>query len=167
MIAVRVDDLAFTRADAIARPVNDRLRAVTQVMRRLEEAAGNALVTQLRVNEPLGVGAAVVTHAGAIEAELMIHAVVVSEEEPVSAPGVRRALNATMQQASAWDVRHLAIAPYGLGPGNLSIDESAELMADVLVRHAAAAPIEVTIVVENDVEAAVYEAAVSRRAGIS
>ena len=38
-IDVRVDDLAFVEADAVARPVNAELRAVTPVVRRLEHHA--------------------------------------------------------------------------------------------------------------------------------
>ena len=80
-IAIAIDDLAFVTADTIARPVNAELRAVTPVIRRLEEAAGAALQQRLQVQQPLEVGAAVVTAAGAVEAELMIHAVVSTDVE--------------------------------------------------------------------------------------
>ena len=43
-IAVTIDDLAFVAADAVARPVNAELRAVTPVIRRLEQAAGEGLL---------------------------------------------------------------------------------------------------------------------------
>ena len=79
MIAVRTDDLAFVAADAIARPVNAELRATTPLMRRLEEAGGEALSRHLRVNEPLAVGSAVVTPAGALGVELLIHGVISSD----------------------------------------------------------------------------------------
>ena len=75
-ISVSIDDLAFVVADAVARPVDGQLRAVTPEMRRLELAAGDAFTRQLQLREPLEAGAAVVTGAGAIQAELMIHAVV-------------------------------------------------------------------------------------------
>lgn len=163
-LRILVDDLAFVAADAVARPVNAELRAATPLMRRLEEAAGDALTRQLRVHEPLDVGAAVVTAAGAIEADLMIHAVVMTREEPVSRTGVRRAATGALQRASDWKIGHLAVAPMGLGAGNLDVDDVAQAMLDAISDHArhAAFPQEVTIVVENDLEAAAFQAVRSR-----
>ena len=70
---VVVDDLVFFEGDAIARPVNETLGATTGVGRKLETAAlegerGARLVRQLQPAEPLAVGAAVVTAAGALRA---------------------------------------------------------------------------------------------------
>src|SRR5688572_23803164 len=83
-IEVRVDDLAFFAGEAIARPVNDVLGATTPVMRKLERAAGTAFADKVRPWEPLPVGAAVVTNAGELQVELMIHGVVSSKDEPVT-----------------------------------------------------------------------------------
>lgn len=163
MIAVRLDDLAFVRADAIARPVNAELRATTPVMRRLELAAGDGLLLQLRVNEPLEVGAAVVTGAGALDAELLIHAVVSSDTEPVSAGGVRRATTSALQRAADWQIGHLAFAPFGLGAGNLDAEESAEAMIGVIARQKdnAKRPGTLTIVVETAIEEQAFRDAVA------
>ena len=61
MISVRIDDLAFFDGEAIVRPVNEDLGATTPLLRRLELAAGTELYNQIRLQEPLPVGAAVVT----------------------------------------------------------------------------------------------------------
>jgi O-acetyl-ADP-ribose deacetylase len=157
-IDVKVDDLAFVEGDAIAWPVTAELRATTPLLRRLEVAGGDALMRQLRTAEPLPVGAAVVTGAGALPVELLVNAVVISREEPVSAGGVRRAMTSALQRAADWQIEHLVCAPFGLGVGNLEVDESAEIMLDVLTRHGSRArfPAEVTIVVENDEEAGAF-----------
>lgn len=131
-VDVRVDDLAFFEGDAVARPVTARLGAITPVIRRLELAAGPRLAQQLRVQEPLPVGSAVVTGAGDLSAELMIHAVVQSETESVTPAGVRRALRSTLQRIVDWELGTVGIAPFGLGAGNLDPEESAQAMADVL-----------------------------------
>jgi len=164
-IAITIDDLAFVPADAIARPVNAELRAVTPVIRRLEVAAGEALSRQLQAREPLAVGAAVVTGAGGVEAGLMIHAVIATESERVSREGVRRATTSVLQRAHDFAITHLAIAPFGLGAGNLDIDDAAQAMVAALrahrgVRHC---PAHVTIVVEHEYEAEAFRAAVRRR----
>ena len=159
MIAVRTDDLAFVSADAIARPVDAELRATTPLMRRLEVAGGDALARHLRVNEPLAVGSAVVTPAGALGAELLIHGVVSSDTEPVSRSSVRQAVSSALQRAADWGIEHLALAPFGIGAGNLDVEDAAELVAEAVRRHRETAryPTSITIVVETSLEHDVFE----------
>jgi O-acetyl-ADP-ribose deacetylase (regulator of RNase III) len=159
VIEVRTDDLAFVEADAIARPVDAELRATTPLMRRLELAGGEVLARHLRVNEPLAVGSAVVTPAGALAVELLIHGVVSSDSEPVSRSSVRQALGGSLQQAAAWGIEHLAITPFGLGVGNLDIEDSADVLMDVVRRHrqAAKCPTTITIIVETELEHSIFE----------
>ena len=158
MIEVRTDDLAFVTADAIARPVDAELRATTPLMRRLEVAGGETLARHLRVNEPLAVGSAVVTPAGALGVELLIHGVVSSDTEPVTRTSVRQAVSSALQRAADWGIEHVAIAPFGIGAGNLEIEDSADVTADALRRHLQSAkyPTTITIVVESAFEQDVF-----------
>ena len=152
VIEVRVDDLAFYEGEAVARPVNAMLGATTPVMRRLEQAAGAALRDQLRLSEELPVGAAVVTGSGDLPVELLIHGVVSSDEEPVTRATVRLALMSAMQRAVAFEIRELAIAPFGLGAGNLDIEEAADVMIDVLTEHMRRSPFPVAVVIIAETE---------------
>lgn len=166
MIEVRTDDLAFVQTDALARPVDAELRATTPLLRRLESAAGETLARQLQVHEPLAVGSAVVTGAGELTAELLIHAVITSDDEAVSKDSVRRALTSTLQRASDFAISELALPPFGLGAGNLDLEDCADVMLDVLFRHAARYPhpSRVVIVVEDALEQEIFSAFVARRA---
>jgi O-acetyl-ADP-ribose deacetylase (regulator of RNase III) len=159
VIEVRTDDLAFIAADAIARPVDAELRATTPLIRRLEVAGGQTLARHLHVNEPLAVGSAVVTPAGELGVELLIHGVVSSETEPVSRTSVRQAVTSALQRAADWGIEHLALAPFGIGAGNLDIEESAEIIAEAVRRHRQATrhPAMITIVVETTFEHDVFE----------
>ncbi len=163
VIEIRVDDLAFYEGEAIARPVNAMLGATTPVMRKLERAAGEAFTQSVRVSEPMPVGSAVVTQAGELPVELLIHGVVSSDEEPVTRATVRQALVSAMQRAVAFQIRELAIAPFGLGAGNLDIEDSADVMIDVLRDHMrrAAYPSRVVIIVETEMEEQVVRSRVS------
>ena len=154
MIEVRLDDLAFFEGDAIVRPVNSMLQATTPVMRRLEQAAGPQFPGIVRLQQPLPVGAAVVTGAGALPVELLVHGVVSSPEERVTRATVRLALMSALQRAVAFEIKNVAIAPFGLGAGNLDIDDCADVMVSVLTEHMrrAAFPAAVTIVVESELE---------------
>ena len=164
MIEVRVEDLAFFAGDAIVRPATATLGATTPLLRRLEQAAGTKLRDQLTLSEPHAVGSAVVTGAGDLPVDLLVHAIVSSDTERVSREGVRRALRSALQRVLAWQIAEVAIPPFGLGAGNLDIDESAQLMADELARHlgTGAYPTRVTLVAETSDEALALESAVAR-----
>lgn len=159
-IEIRVDDLAFFEGEAIARPVNALLGATTPLMRKLERAAGAEFADKVRPREPLPVGAAIVTNAGELGVELMVHGVVSSDDEPVTRETVRLAMMSALQRAVAFQIRELAIAPFGLGAGNLDIEDSAEIMLDVLTFHMrhAVYPTRVVIVAETELEDEVLRA---------
>lgn len=167
MIRVRIDDLAFFDGEAIVRPVNEDLGATTPLLRRLELAAGAQLQDQIRLHEPLPVGAAVVTPAGELHAQLLVHAVVMSRTERVSADSVRRALASALQRVESWQIRQVAIPPFGLGAGNLDVDESASIMISVLAQHLGVAnyPEDITLVAETPDEERALSAAL-RRSGL-
>jgi O-acetyl-ADP-ribose deacetylase (regulator of RNase III) len=164
MIDVRVEDLAFYSGHAIIRPATATLGATTPLLRRLELAGGSALLDQLRVAEPLPVGSAVVTGAGDLAVELLVHAIVMSPTERVTRDGVRRAFRSALQRTREWQLADVAIPPLGLGAGNLDIEASAELMADELLKHRRTAefPRRVTLVAETADEASALEHAVTR-----
>lgn len=164
MISVRIDDLAFFDGEAIVRPVNEDLGATTPLLRRLELAAGTQLYNQIRLQEPLPVGAAVVTSAGELAVELLVHAVVMSRTERVSPETVRRALTSAFQRIETWQIRNVGIPPFGLGAGNLEIDESAQVMLSVIAQHVRDGrfPEEITLVAETPEEERALSAAVQR-----
>ncbi len=164
MIEVRVDDLASFRGEAIVWPVDAMLGATTPRLRRLERAAGGDVTGRTPLAEPLPVGAAVVTGAGDLPVELLIHAVIVSPEERASRETVRRALMSALQRAVDFQIGELAVAPFGIGAGNLDVEDSAEVMLEVMRRHLDRNPHprSIVVVVENDMERSVWTAALSR-----
>ncbi len=159
MIAVVVDDLASIEADAVVRPATDTLDPTSAALRQLERIGGSRFQQQLQTQAPLVVGAATVTGAGDLPAKFVIHAIIRSESEPVSRSGVKRALVNVLQQAVAWQFQALALPPVGIGPGNLPLEDAAEILCDVLHSHleAQAFPSEVTIVVETDEDKTVFD----------
>ncbi len=163
MIHVVVDDLAFVEADAIVRPTTSRLEPVSSSLNRLDEMGGTAFRQQLHVGEELSVGAAVVTGGGGLAAELVIHAVISAPGDPPTRGGVARALQSVLERAGDWQVTHLALPPVGVGPGNLSVEESAQVIRDALrvIPDTAAHPRDVTIVVDREEDRDIFEAHLS------
>jgi O-acetyl-ADP-ribose deacetylase (regulator of RNase III) len=167
VIRVVVDDLGFFHADALVRPATTRLDPTAAALRRLETMGGAEFHSRLRLSRELAVGAAVVTAAGGdLPAEFVVHAVIRSETEPVTRGSVARAWLSALHQAQEWQFAHLSVPPIGTGAGNLSIEDSAEIMATVLHAHLgnAAFPADVSFVVETPEDREVFEAALQRTA---
>ena len=164
MIVVVVDDLAFVEADAIVRPSTSLLEPTQTSLRRLDTLGGAAFRPTLR--EELAVGAAVVTGGGDLPSELVIHAIIRSPAEPVTADTVRRALTSALHRAEAWELAHVAIPPLGTGAGHLGFEEAAGAMQSALHACAGAAwPRQITIVVETEEERAVFARILERGVG--
>lgn len=140
------------------RPVTAEWTAVTPSMRQLELAAGDAPAEQCRQLGELPVGSAVITGAGDLSAQFLIHIIVRSAEEPVTASGVRRGLQNGLRRLTEWGIRHVALAPLGTGAGNLDADESAAIMIPLLADQVRAdgALTEVEIYVDSDYERDVF-----------
>ncbi|HEU4699187.1 MAG TPA: macro domain-containing protein [Gemmatimonadales bacterium] len=178
MIRVLVDDLAFLAVDAVVRPADDRLEPVSTAAARLDAQAGPRFAAQRLVQQPLEVGAAVVTGAGDLAAGYVIHVVVQSAEQPLERATVRRALRSAWQRAMEWDLVRLAAPPVGAGAGQLGLEEAADLLVETFraarpaARPAASAGPgrapwagELALVVEREAEREMVES-VLRRAGL-
>jgi O-acetyl-ADP-ribose deacetylase (regulator of RNase III) len=76
---------------------------------------------------------------------------------------VRRALLSAWQRAGDWALGVVAAPLVGAGPGQLTIEEAATLLAETFPRAGAAAhPSELRIVVERDDERETVEAILRR-----
>jgi O-acetyl-ADP-ribose deacetylase (regulator of RNase III) len=152
MIEVVVDDLAFVKADAVLRPADERLEPVQRAAARLDEQAGPRFADLRKVQNPLIVGAAVITGAGDLPTPLVLHAVIQSRETNVSADTVRRALTSAWQRAAQWQLMSIASPLVGAGAGQLPADEAARLLLETWndPMRRAEFPAALTIVVERE-----------------
>jgi O-acetyl-ADP-ribose deacetylase (regulator of RNase III) len=165
VIEVRRGELADAGTAAILRPVAADGSAVTVAMRRLETAMGPEQVELWRRVGELPPGSAAITPAGPpLTAQWLVHAVVRSADEQVSAALVRQALQNGLRRIAEWGIDSVAMPPLGTGAGNLDAEESAAVMLAVLADHTltAAHPSRVEIVVESEYEQQAFAAAVSR-----
>ena len=163
MIRVIVDDLAALAVDAVVRPADASLDPVTAAASRIDGLAGDRFAIQRRISMPLEAGAAVVTGSGELAAGYVVHAIILDANAPVGREVVRRALISAWQRASDWGLATLAAPLIGAGAGQLSVEESATLLAETFPRHGpAGCPAELRIVVAGEAEREVVEAIVRR-----
>lgn len=164
MITVVVDDLAFIEADAVLRPSDERLGALTPATARLDQQAGERFATLRAVQSPLRAGAAVVTGGGDLTAPFVVHVVLQDDLDPGDRNTIRRALRSAWQQAAAWQLERLAAPLVGAGPGRLSDEEAAELLASSFADAAGEpdGPRSLVIVVEREADRTTLDALVRR-----
>lgn len=163
MIEVRQGDLAELAAGAVMRPVAADFSAVTPAMRHLDQAAGPAVAAQCRQMGELPLGSAVITAAGDLTAEYLVHVAVRSEEEAVSASTVRRGILNGLRRLSEWEIETVAMPLLGTGAGNLDAEDAAQILVAVLTEHVqqSAFPKSVVVVVENEYERLAVERALT------
>lgn len=154
MISVIVQDLAAVDADAVVRPSDTHLKPASAEAHRLDSAGGEAFAKQRTLEGQLDIGAAVVTDAGELGADFVIHAVIVGDDDPISSVTTQRALRSVLERAKQWQLVHVALAPLGCGPGQLDFDHAARLMLQELKAHLAVQeyPSRVTIAVRREAE---------------
>jgi O-acetyl-ADP-ribose deacetylase len=163
VIRIVSGDVADSPAEAVLRPVSAEWTAVTPAMRRLELTAGPELEAHCRTLGELPVGSAVITPAGSLSARFMVHVVVRSMDEPVSAAGVRRGFLNGLRRLQEWGVRHVAMPPLGTGAGNLDAEESAAIMVPLLREHMrGGTPGEADIHVDSEYEQEAFQRVLDR-----
>jgi O-acetyl-ADP-ribose deacetylase (regulator of RNase III) len=164
VIRAVVDDIAFVPTDAVLRPTTSALEPTVSSLKNLDVVAGASFREQISVHTELAVGSAVVTDAGELAADMVIHAVVRSVDEPVTEDRVRQALISALQRAGDWEIARIAMPPIGTGAGNLPIEDVARVMTQVLTQAMATAtyPREVCIVVDSEEDKALFDAFLKR-----
>lgn len=152
MIRAVVDDLAFVQADAVVRPSTAALEPISPALRRLDQVAGSGYWRELDRPSRLGVGAAVVTAGGDLQADFVIHAVLMSDDEPVTPTGVRSAVVSVLQRAADWELSTIAMPVLGVGPGSLMLEDATRILVDILATDLPRAthPRDVCIVVDSE-----------------
>jgi O-acetyl-ADP-ribose deacetylase (regulator of RNase III) len=164
VIQVSVEDLALTRADALLRPADETLEALTDDISRLDRQAGPRFAEQRRLSAPLKAGAAVVTGSGDLATPFVLHVIIQDPDCRVGRDIVRRGLQSAWQRAADWELGVIATPLVGAGAGQLSVEEAATLLVETFPPETQGCPFELRIVVERDADRELVEAIVRRTA---
>jgi len=148
-----------SRTEALLREARPDGGPVSQAGRMLLERLGDEASLLDLDDAPLG--SAWLSKAGPLPADFLIHVVVQGFDEPVTEHSVRNALLNGLRRASAFGIESVALAPLGVGAGNLDHERSAAVMVETIGGHLEQGqpPAVFEIVVASD-----YEEEVFRRA---
>lgn len=159
MIRVHQGSFLEVEAEGFVRPIRSDLAPVSAVSRDLGTAAGEMVEEQLARSGSIPLGGAVMTPAGALPFDFLIHVVVMSEDEPQSSATVQRALRNGLRRATDWAMESLALPPLGIGVGTTEPEDAARALAEILFNHLddGTPPLDLTLVVSSAFEAEMFE----------
>ena len=166
MIRVVEGSLADCVVEAVVRAVRADLAPVSTASRELGLRAGTRIEERLQKLEQLPVGGAVMTPAGDLPCDFLIHIVVMAEDEPQTPASVRKALRNGLRRAADLGVTTLALPPLGLSVGLTEPEDEAQALVEVLAEHVdtSEGDVEITIVVSSSYEADLFHGLLAHRA---
>lgn len=133
MIRIVEDNLANLAVAAVVRAADEYLAPVGPESVALDARGGDRLVRALTAQAPLEIGSAVITQAGDLAAEFVLHVIVQGEARPASRDSVRKALTSAWHRAEAWQLGAVAASLGGLA---LPLEESALLLVETFQERA-------------------------------
>jgi len=159
MIKVVQADMAALPVQGLVRAVSSDMAPASAAARDVVTAAGPELAERMGRLGMLPVGGAVLTPAGRLAAEYLIHIVVMSHDEPQSSLSIQRALRNGLRRAADWGLESLALPALGLGAGSLDAESAARVLVDILLNHLdeGVPPLELTIAVSSEFEAQLFD----------
>ena len=121
-------DIAELEVDAIANAANDRLWMGAGVAGALKRAGGDEIEREAVAQGPIGLGEAVATGAGRLEAKHVLHGAVMGQDLRTNAELVRRTTKSCLELADELGARSLALPAFGTGVGGFPLEECAQIM---------------------------------------
>jgi O-acetyl-ADP-ribose deacetylase (regulator of RNase III) len=116
--------------DAVVRAADEHLEPVGPASEALDRQGGEELRALRRVQAPLDVGSAVITGAGDLAAEFVLHIVIQGEGRAPSRDTVRRALTSAWHRAEGWQLGTVGATLRGLGGASLTPEEAAVALVE-------------------------------------
>jgi len=164
VIRVVERELAELAVNAVVRAADEHLEPVGPASEALDRQAGDRLRELRRIQAPLDVGSAVITGAGDLAAEFVLHIVILGEGRAISRDTVRRALNSAWHRAEGWQLTTVAAPLHGLGGSVLSAEEAAVALVETFRERPRATgfPAELQIVVRSPAERGAVEPLLDR-----
>ena len=133
-------DITEFEGDAIVNAANDKLSMGAGVASAIKRKGGTIIEEEAVRQGPVDVGEVVVTTAGNLAANYVIHAAVMSGDLRSTPELVRRATLATLRKAEELKLHSLAFPAFGTGVGRMDPKDSAESMIGALRSHLAEVP---------------------------
>ena len=130
-----VGDITKLEVDAIVNPANSEGEMGGGVAATIKKSGGKKIEKEAMALAPIPLGNAVVTSAGKLKCEYLIHApTMMVPFQRTSAEKIFSAVTAALQVSTELSIGKLAIPGMGTGTGRVPIDEATKAIADAIRR---------------------------------
>ena len=127
-------DICDLEVDVIVNAASTALWMSTGVGGALKRRGGDAIEFAAVRQGPVPIGSAVVTTAGALAAQAVIHAVSLDTNRRTSAPAIAQAVRSALDRVRELEATSVAFPALGTGVGGFPIDEAALVTARVALQ---------------------------------
>ena len=125
-------DICDLEVDAIVNAANTSLWMATGVGGALKRAGGDQIEFAAVRQAPVPLGGAIVTTAGKLAANAVIHAVSIGADRRTSADAIDQAVRSAMARAREIGARSIAFPALGTGVGGFPIEEAARVTVEAI-----------------------------------
>jgi O-acetyl-ADP-ribose deacetylase (regulator of RNase III) len=135
-------DLAELEVDALVIAASESLFMTAGAASSVKRHGGDEIERAAVDQGPVRPGSAIVTGAGALPAQYVIHAVAVGHDRRADPEVLRAAVRSAIAYADPLQLRRIAMAPLGTETGAFMPEDAARIVVDALLEAARATPIE-------------------------
>jgi len=128
-------DITEMAVDAVVNAANTALQMEGGVAAAIRTKGGERIQEECEALAPVRLGAAVVTSAGNLKANFVIHAATMRPKQEATAESIRLATRACLMRAEEKALRSIAFSALGAGATSLSPAESAAIMLKAVREH--------------------------------
>lgn len=128
-------DITEYEVDALINAANDQLSMSAGVAATIKRKGGNIVEEEAQSQRPVEAGDVVVTTAGNLPANYVIHAAVMGTDLRATPEVVRRATSNALRRAEELRLHSLAFPAFGTGAGRVDPQEAAEAMVGAFRAH--------------------------------
>jgi O-acetyl-ADP-ribose deacetylase (regulator of RNase III) len=123
-------DITDQEADAIVNAANNRLWMGAGVAGAIKRKGGNEIEDEAMKKGPIPIGEAVVTKAGRLKANYVIHAAVMGQDLTTNEEYIKNAILNSLKKAEELKIKSIAFPAFGTGVGGFPMDRCARIMLD-------------------------------------
>lgn len=134
-IEVIQGDITEQATQALVNAANNHLWMGAGVAGAIKRKGGGAIEAEAVKKGPVPVGEAVVTGAGALTAQYVIHAAVMGQDLTTDASKIQKATQNSLKRAEELKIESLSFPALGTGVGGFPLSEAAKIMMEAAKSH--------------------------------
>ena len=135
LLKVERGDLTVLETEAIVHYAQPDLKLGSGFGNAIAVRGGITIQDELNAFDPLNVGEAVITGAGELKADYIIHAVGPRFQEPNTEDKLYKTMQSVLNLAEEKGIKRIAFPPMGTGFYGISLDISSKVMLDAIQNH--------------------------------